>query len=993
MDNELYDTFGDEYKTLTARVEQLEKVTDGDLIVMPDGTTYTMQDLGLTDVSVRVFYQSDAPTGLNSSTHVGDVWIDSDDNSAWFWDGISWVSKGTGDSYSGGTGLEALGPGVVARLLTSIDITSSGSAPAGPTWGDIWRNTSAGNAISRWNGSSWVSITDNNIVVAVDKALTDPIADVSDGGIRVFYQTVAPGGLNTTTHKGDLWYDTDESYKAYKWNGSAWQAAVGQGEQQGETDGLPPGFSPTPDVGSGIGSLFITWDSVPNADPVWYFLYISTTANVQLIGANYLGQFWGEVAVVQELPDGSALLPNTTYYVKLVAMDADGAAPPSAEASGQIMLIDINQFAADVKADIENIDTIQATADGKNTNYYQDNAPSGTNHKINDQWFETDNGYKPHRWNGSTWAPATFGTAAITTGSITSSLISAGAITADKLSVNSITADALTIGSSTANKVLNSSFESDGNGSGTPDGWAVSQGSGSWSRSSAQARDGSYSLLITGNNMGICSRAFPLTLGETIGIEFYVRSDVASGTFIAYLNTMGAEPVGGYVTAAQRSSWSTLTSTTLPGTTWTKYTATYTASGAQVGWGSIEFYKSATTNMYVDSVRIDGQASSVMIANGAIVSDKIGANSIIAGKIATNAVTAGTIAANAVTAGSIAAESISSGHIQAGQIIATHIQANAITAGKIAANAIDGMTITGAWIRTSSVYPYGVQMTADYLAAFDSAGNTKFVLWGNTGNMETYGGRYYGGLFMTSNGSQRIEMGDTGWGDPVDEIRMFNNGAVTSIRHLSGWAGYIYFNCWGEQMSMHYTNDGHISLQRGTGGLQLKWVHGELQVYNGSNSGYSVIAASQFRNASSPDYKRGIVSAEEAGLPAAPKTAPSCAAVLKKAGLKKYFWTDDFLGIPQAEARSAESFAADDPEVNDSTPEDERERKGRAIKEKILSDLYARRNSPRYGLIKTELPEWLQDGDGYNIDSALAFLWEALKEANLRIDELEQGKK
>ncbi len=47
--------------------------------------------------------------------------------------------------------------------------------------------------------------------------------------------------------------------------------------------------------------------------------------------------------------------------------------------------------------------TAQATADGKNTVFYQTASPSGT-HKVNDVWFDTDDSNKMYYWNGSAWA-------------------------------------------------------------------------------------------------------------------------------------------------------------------------------------------------------------------------------------------------------------------------------------------------------------------------------------------------------------------------------------------------------------------------------------------------------------------------------------------------------------------------------------------------------------------------------------------------------------
>ncbi|MBU5342275.1 phage tail spike protein [Caldifermentibacillus hisashii] len=55
----------------------------------------------------------------------------------------------------------------------------------------------------------------------------------------------------------------------------------------------------------------------------------------------------------------------------------------------------------------------QLTADGKNTVFYQATAPSTVGRKVNDLWYDTDDGYKPYYFNGSSWIPAPFGNAAI----------------------------------------------------------------------------------------------------------------------------------------------------------------------------------------------------------------------------------------------------------------------------------------------------------------------------------------------------------------------------------------------------------------------------------------------------------------------------------------------------------------------------------------------------------------------------------------------------
>ncbi len=81
----------------------------------------------------------------------------------------------------------------------------------------------------------------------------------------------------------------------------------------------------------------------------------------------------------------------------------------------------------------------QATADGKNTVFYQTTAPAVTGRKKNDIWYDTDDGYKMYHFNGSTWVADTFGTSAITNGSISSDKITDLAVTSSKLDNLSVT--------------------------------------------------------------------------------------------------------------------------------------------------------------------------------------------------------------------------------------------------------------------------------------------------------------------------------------------------------------------------------------------------------------------------------------------------------------------------------------------------------------------------------------------------------------------------
>lgn len=51
-------------------------------------------------------------------------------------------------------------------------------------------------------------------------------------------------------------------------------------------------------------------------------------------------------------------------------------------------------------------DVALETANGKNKSYHQPTTPSGTNHRVGDIWFDTDDSNKVYVWNGTKWDPS-----------------------------------------------------------------------------------------------------------------------------------------------------------------------------------------------------------------------------------------------------------------------------------------------------------------------------------------------------------------------------------------------------------------------------------------------------------------------------------------------------------------------------------------------------------------------------------------------------------
>lgn len=90
------------------------------------------------------------------------------------------------------------------------------SAPTAEGVGDLWIDTDDSNKLYRWSGTAWVAIRDAGIATALTNASNAQAT--ADGKIVTYYQTSAP-----TQHSlGDLWVDTDDANRLYRWSGSAW---------------------------------------------------------------------------------------------------------------------------------------------------------------------------------------------------------------------------------------------------------------------------------------------------------------------------------------------------------------------------------------------------------------------------------------------------------------------------------------------------------------------------------------------------------------------------------------------------------------------------------------------------------------------------------------------------------------------------------------------------------------------------------------------------
>jgi hypothetical protein len=98
-------------------------------------------------------------------------------------------------------------------------------------------------------------------------------------------------------------------------------------------------------VQGGPGWLLAKWTAISNADPVWYDVYVSATDLGSTVGAwtatTKVGSIDGTFTFITKLGTGAALVYGTTYYVALIARDADGTATAALPARGSAAMTKI----------------------------------------------------------------------------------------------------------------------------------------------------------------------------------------------------------------------------------------------------------------------------------------------------------------------------------------------------------------------------------------------------------------------------------------------------------------------------------------------------------------------------------------------------------------------------------------------------------------------------------------------------------------------------
>lgn len=292
----------------------------------------------------------------------------------------------------------------------------------------------------------------------------------ADGKNKIYYQNTQPG--LTGNKKGDTWFDTANGYKAYVWDGTKWSASpFGSSALSDAVNSsiTTAGSNASTALANAAAAKTAADQAAKDAQTAQSNANAAKTAADQAAkdleaAEKNLAAVTGRVDATEEEIAAAQEAVTTAQNKANAAAQAAASAQSTADTAKQ------NAAAAQTKADSaysladqakKAAATAQTSADGKNTVFYQATQPSTTGRKIGDTWFDTDDGNRIYRWDGSKWTAAPFGTNAIANATITNALIAnldagkitTGTLAAARISAESITAEKLAAGSVIAGKL------------------------------------------------------------------------------------------------------------------------------------------------------------------------------------------------------------------------------------------------------------------------------------------------------------------------------------------------------------------------------------------------------------------------------------------------------------------------------------------------------------------------------------------------------------
>lgn len=378
--------------------------------------------------------------------------------------------------------------------------------------------------------------------------------------------------------------------------------------------------------------------------------------------------------------DGDSWEPVTDKVAQDAATAAANAAQAAADAAAAAQTAQSRADEAyDAAVDAATAaGTAQTTANGKNTVWYQPAAPAGTGHKINDIWFDTDEGYTPKVWDGDSWEPKAWGHQSIAT--MDAGKITVGFLAAARIAANTINTAHLTVGVFSDNALMNPSFEDDLNGWLT---YGVADGSATVDPTVSASGSKSIKLVRgTSGNPGLRSSPQPLAIGSgewAISVRAKASAPVDNALTFR-VNWLDADQVSlGFDTVTSNYDFTDTEWVTLDGQVGSVLLPPPDLARFYVVDAYVPAVTATGTTVWVDQFDARELISGVRIADGTVDATKVGADVIVANE---------SYAAEGYI-GKLKAEQIESGQVDAtlGILGALEVGPN------ITVNPVDGIVI------------------------------------------------------------------------------------------------------------------------------------------------------------------------------------------------------------------------------------------------------------------------------------------------------------
>lgn len=456
--------------------------------------------------------------------------------------------------------------------------------------------------------------------------------------------------------------------------------------------------SPTaPTLTTRLGTVRVDWDGLltSGAPPARFRRAYAAISNV--VDGTYAPvgpTFAAGGTVIAGLPVGEVI------FVRLYAVDSNSiVSPPSAAASitvegvgagdidpGAVTIADLDSEITDAIADAQAAATAaQQSADGKNTVHYSPSAPAGTAHALDDVWWDTDDGFRMYRWDGTQWSSSQLGTSAIANLAITNALIAA--LDAGKITTGFLAAARIDAGTLSVEKLLVASLDNMAEDPGFEKAETVWPNlTANVSKTTTSPRTGARALRVLSTAAAYeatrSTPAIPVEPGQEYRFAAFMRADT------------GTRPQGGLeirvaygATAGATTTLADVADSPDLGTAYTLVSGSWVVpAGVRYMRPVIRCADTTAGRVYlVDDFAIYKKSDSSLIVDGSITATKLAVGSVTATAIAADSVGANALQAQSVTAGKIAADAVTANEIAAGAVTADKIEAGQIETYHLAA--------------------------------------------------------------------------------------------------------------------------------------------------------------------------------------------------------------------------------------------------------------------------------------------------------------------